>query len=192
MSVLPEKTYISPEDYLVMERVSPVKHEYLDGEIFQMAGTSRNHARIAANICASLLNQFKGRKCESFQSDLRVRVSATGLYTYPDIVAVCGEPIMDDEQYLDVLLNPSLVVEVLSPSTEAYDKGAKFEQYRTIGTFREYLLVWQDKKRVARYTKRDDETWLLTDFIGDEATIFLESVDATLTIEDIYDKVIFK
>jgi len=192
MSVLPEKIYISPEDYLVMERVSPVKHEYFDGEIFQMAGTSRNHARISANTSASLVNQFKGRNCQSFQSDLRVKVPKTGLYTYPDVVAGCGELLMDDAKYLDVLLNPTLIIEVLSPSTEAYDKGTKFENYRTIESLLEYVLVWQDKKRVARYTRRDDDSWVLTDFIGEDAVIELTSVVATLTMDDIYDKVEFK
>lgn len=192
MSVLPEKTYISPEEYLVMERASLEKHEYLNGEIFQMAGTSIEHAGISSNINISLGLQFKGRGCQSFQSDLRVHVPKTGLYTYPDIVAVCGEPQIVEDEYLDILLNPVLIIEVLSPSTAAYDKGAKFEHYRTIESLREYLLVWQDKKRVARHTKRDGEGWLLTDFIGDDAAIFLESVDATLTIEDIYDKVNFK
>lgn len=192
MSVLPEKTFISPEDYLVLERASLDKHEYLGGEIFQMAGTSIEHAAISSNINSGLVFQFKSRNCQSFQSDLRVHVPATGLYTYPDVVAVCGEPQMADDEFLDILLNPVLIIEVLSPSTAAYDKGAKFEHYRTIDSLREYLLVWQDKKRVARYTKRDGEGWLLTDFIGDEATIFLESVDATLTVEDIYDKVNLK
>lgn len=192
MSVLPENTYISPDDYLVMERASLDKHEYLEGEIFQMAGTSLEHAAISSNINSSLVFQFKKRDCQSFQSDLRVHVPATGLYTYPDVVAVCGKPQIADDEFLDILLNPILIIEVLSPSTAAYDKGAKFEHYRTIESLREYLLVWQDKKRVARYTKADDGSWVLTDFIGDEATIHLTSVDASLTIEDIYDKVIFK
>jgi Uma2 family endonuclease len=188
MSLLSEKKYVAPEDYLVMERVSPVKHEYLDGEIFQMAGTSLEHATISSNINASLNIQFKKRQCRSVQSDLRVHVPATGLYTYPDVVAVCGEPQMADS-HLDILLNPILIVEVLSPSTKDYDMGAKFNHYRTIESLKEYVLVWQDKKRAARYTKRDDASWVLTDFIGDDAVVELISIECSLSMEDIYDKV---
>ena len=191
MTVLAEQRFITAEEYLVMERVSPVKHEYFNGEIFQMAGTSEEHAAISMNIAASLHSQFKGRNCKSYQSDLRVHIPATGLYTYPDVVAVCGEPQMADDN-LDILLNPVLIVEVLSPSTQDYDKGAKFEHYRTILSLREYLLVWQDKKRVTRYTRSNDDSWVLTDLIGGDAVIELTSVECTLSIEDIYDKVTLK
>ena len=172
-----------------MERVSPVKHEYFDGEIFQMAGSSYEHAAISSNINVSLGVQAKKGSCKTLQSDMRVFIPATGLYTYPDVVGVCGKPVLADDVHLDILLNPVLIVEVLSPSTEAYDKGAKFEHYRTIETLREYVLVWQDKKRVARYTKRDDDSWVLTDFIGEGASIELVSIGCALTVEDIYDKV---
>ncbi len=188
---MPENRYSSPAEYLLMERVSPVKHEYFNGEIFQMAGTSEEHSAISMNIAASLHLQFRGRPCKSYQSDLRVYIPATGLYTYPDVVAVCGEPRMADE-HLDSLLNPVLIVEVLSPSTQDYDKGAKFEHYRTIESLQEYLLVWQDKKRVTRYTKANDGSWVLTDFIGGNAVIELTSVECTLSIDDIYDKVTIK
>lgn len=189
MSVLAEKHFITAEDYLVMERVSPVKHEYFNGEIFQMAGASFKHVAISSNINANLGIRAKKGSCQILQSDMRVHIPATGLYTYPDVVGVCGEPLMADDEYLDILLNPVLIVEVLSPSTEAYDKGAKFEHYRTIESLREYVIVWQDKKRVARYTKLDDANWVLTDFIGEEAVVELVSVECSLSIEEIYDKV---
>ena len=192
MSALPKEKYISDEEYLIMERVSPVKHEYFNGEIFQMAGSSEEHANISSNINASLHLQFRKRPCKTYQSDLRVHIPKTGLYTYPDVVVVCGKPQLLDDAYLDTLLNPVLIVEVLSPSTADYDKGAKFEHYRTIDSLQEYVLVWQDKKRLARYTKQTDGSWVLRDFIGEEAEIVLSSIDCSLTMDDIYDKVEFE
>ena len=191
MTALPKKKYILEEEYLEFERAAFKKHEYFDGEIFDMAGTSEEHANICSNINASLHFQLKKHPCKSYQSDLRVYIPATGLYTYPDVIVVCGKPQLLDDAYLDTLLNPIVIVEVLSPSTADYDKGAKFENYRTIESLKEYVLVWQDKKRVARYTKQDDESWVLRDFIGEEAEIELISIECNLTIDDIYDKVDF-
>jgi Uma2 family endonuclease len=192
MTALPKKKYISPEEYLANERESPDKHEYFDGEIFLMAGTSEEHANISSNINASLHFQLKKRPCKSYQSDLRVYIPATGLYTYPDVIVVCGKPQLLEDAYLDTLLNPNLIVEVLSPSTADYDKGTKFDHYRTIESLKEYVLVWQDKKRVARYTKQADGSWVLRDFIGEDAEIVLTSIDCKLLVEDIYDKVDFE
>jgi Uma2 family endonuclease len=191
MSALPKKKYITEEEYLIMERVSPVKHEYFNGEIYQMAGSSEEHANIASNINSSLHFLLKKRPCKSYQSDLRVHIPSTGLYTYPDVLVVCGKPQLLDDAYLDTLMNPVLIVEVLSPSTADYDKGAKFDHYRTIDSLQEYVLVWQDKKRVARYTKQSDNCWNLQDFIGDDADIELKSIECLLTMDDIYDKVVF-
>ncbi len=180
------------EEYLEMEAVSPVKHEYFDGEIFQMAGASYEHNLVSGNIYASLHLQLRKRDCTPFQNDMRLLVEKPGLYTYPDVMVVCGKPEIKKYKGLDNILNPILIVEVLSPSTADYDKGAKFEQYRTIESLREYVLVWQDKKRVARYTKQDDGSWRLNDFIGEEAEIVLSSIDCKLTMDDIYDKVDFE
>lgn len=191
MTALPKKKYISPEEYLAIERDSLERHEYFDGEIFLMAGTSEEHANISSNVNASLHLQLKKRPCKSYQSDLRVYIPATGLYTYPDVIVVCGKPQLLDDAYLDTLLNPDLIVEVLSPSTADYDKGTKFDYYRTIDSLKEYVLVWQDKKRVARYTKQADGSWTLKDFIGEESEIVLSSIDCKLLMEDIYDKVDF-
>lgn len=191
MSAKLKRKYIAPEEYLALEREALDKHEYFDGEIFEMAGTSEEHANISSNINSSLHFQLKKRPCKSYQSNLRVFIPITGLYTYPDVVVVCGKPQLLDDAYLDTLLNPDLIVEVLSPSTADYDKGTKFDHYRTIESLKEYVLVWQDKKRVARYTKQSDGNWLLSDFIGEDAEIILSSIDCRLTIEDIYDKVDF-
>lgn len=192
MTALPKGEYVSAEEYLEFERAAFEKHEYFDGEIFDVAGTSIEHAEISSNIGASLNFKLKKRPCKSYQSDLRVHIPATGLYTYPDVIVVCGKPQLLDDTYLDTLLNPTLIVEVLSPSTADYDKGAKFEHSRTIESLEEYVLVWQDKKRVARYTKQKDDSWLLRDFIGEEAEIDLSSIKCTLTMDDIYDRVEFK
>ena len=191
MTALPKKKYISPEEYLAIERDSLERHEYFDGEIFLMAGTSEEHANISSNVNISLGTQLKKRPCKSYQSDLRVHIPATGLYTYPDVIVVCGKPQLLEDAYLDTLLNPDLIVEVLSPSTADYDKGTKFDHYRTIDSLKEYVLVWQDKKRVARYTKQTDGSWTLKDFIGEESEIVLSSIDCKLLMEDIYDKVDF-
>ena len=191
MSAKPKRKYIAPEEYLALEREALEKHEYFDGEIFDMAGTSEEHANISSNINVSLHFQLKKRPCKSYQSDLRVHIPKTGLYTYPDVLVVCGKPQLLEDAYLDTVLNPIVIVEVLSPSTADYDKGTKFDHYRTIESLQEYVLVWQNKKRVARYAKQSDGSWLLRDFIGEDAEILLSSIDCQLTIEDIYDKVDF-
>ncbi|MBA4185314.1 MAG: Uma2 family endonuclease, partial [Acidobacteria bacterium] len=127
MPAKPKRKYISPEEYLALERKAVEKHEYFDGEIYEMAGASEEHATISSNVNASLNFQLKKRPCKSYQSDLRVHIPATNLYTYPDVVVVCGKPQLLEDAHLDTLLNPTLIIEVLSPSTADYDKGAKFD-----------------------------------------------------------------
>jgi len=191
MRPLIRKHFITPEEYLEFERASPEKHEYFNGEIFDMAGASLQHVRITSNINISLGGQLKKRHCQSYQSDLRVHIPTTGLYTYPDVIVVCGKPRLLEDSYLDTLLNPDVIVEVLSPSTAEYDMNVKFDHYRKIESLKEYILVWQDKKRVARHTKRDDGSWILSDFIGDDALVDLSSIECSLSMDDIYDKVDF-
>src|SRR6185369_1620461 len=137
----------TPEEYLTLERESETRHEYIGGEIFEMAGANKHHNRISTNVIRPLDNQTIERNCNVYGSDLRIKISSTGKYTYPDIVAVCGEEVFEDETE-DTLLNPMLIIEVLSKSTEAYDRGEKFEYYQTIESFREYVLITQEPFRV--------------------------------------------
>jgi Uma2 family endonuclease len=181
------KTPCTPQEYLALERTSPIKHEYYDGSIFAMAGASREHILIGGNLHAGIHPQLRDRPCEVYMSDMRVLVSRTGLYTYPDVVAVCGEPRFEDSA-VDTLLNPSVIIEVLSDSTEAYDRGKKFGHYRRLESLREYVLVDQDQAHVERYTRQGDE-WLLTELTGLEGTLRLESVDCTVAMREIYAKV---
>ena len=191
MNALSRKKYFSADEYLEFERAAVDKHEYFDGEIFAMAGSTFEHAIIVTNISTALNSQLKNRNCRTSAADLRIHIPATGLYTYPDVMTICGEPQFLADSYLDTLLNPDVIIEVLSPTTADYDMGAKFDNYRTIKSLKEYVIVWQDKRRVARYTKRDDGSWLLNDFIGEDPEIVLSSIECTLTMEDIYDKVDF-
>ncbi|MGI9107330.1 MAG: Uma2 family endonuclease [Pyrinomonadaceae bacterium] len=188
MSRQTSKTYITPEEYLAFERAAEYKNEYFDGEIFAMTGASRKHNLIAMNLSGLLWQQLKGKPCEVYPSDMRVRIPAANLYTYPDVVVVCGEPQFEDEQ-VDTLLNPTLLVEVLSKSTAAYDRSVKSGYYRTIELLAEYLLVAQTEHRVERYTRRTDESWVLTDFRTLEGAIELTSIQCVLAMREIYDKV---
>lgn len=189
MTALPKKNYISEEDYLTMEAVSPVRHEYYDGEIFQLAGASDEHNTIAMNISSELHQQLKKRPCKVYQNDMRLYIEKEGIYVYPDVMVVCGEPEIKKFKSLDSLLNPVLIVEVLSESTADYDKSTKFDQYRTIDSFSEYLLVSQYLKKVILYTKLPNGSWILRDYIGDKTEIELSSIDCMLAMDDIYDKV---
>jgi Uma2 family endonuclease len=181
-------TKLTPEEYLAFERKAEYKSEYIDGEIVAMTGASRQHNLIAANISDEIGRQLKRRRCERYVSDMRVRVPSTRFYTYPDVVVVCGEPEFEDD-YLDTLLNPTLIVEVLSESTERYDRGRKFGFYRTIESLAEYLLVAQDECRVEQYLKQKDGRWLLSDYrsIGD--VVELSSIQCSLALKEVYDKV---
>ncbi|HEX8069721.1 MAG TPA: Uma2 family endonuclease [Pyrinomonadaceae bacterium] len=181
-------TYLTPEEYLALERKVVYKSEYIDGVIVAMTGASRKHNLITFNITRELSQQLRGRPCEGYASDMRVRVPSPRVYTYPDVVVVCGEPQFEDEQ-VDTLLNPTLIVEVLSESTERYDRGKKFGFYRTIGSLAEYLLVAQDECRVEQYVKQPDGRWLLSDYYTPEDVIKLNSIQCQLALKEVYDKV---
>jgi len=182
------KVYYTPDEYLALERKAEYKSEYFNGEIFAMTGASRRHNLVAANVLAALHLQLRKRPCEIYSSDMRVKVSPTGLYTYPDVVIVCGEPMFDDEQK-DTLLNPTVLVEVLSKSTASYDRGEKFEHYRKVKSLAEYLVIAQDKYHVEQYTKQSDDRWLLWETDDPQKTIRLSSIECDLALADIYDKV---
>jgi Uma2 family endonuclease len=182
------KSYVSPEEYLRLERQSEYKSEYVNGEIFAMTGASHKHNLVAGNIFGELRQQLKGRQCEAYVGDMRVKVTATGLYTYPDVVVVCGEPKFEDE-YVDTLLNPTLLVEVLSQSTERYDRIAKSSYYRTLDSLAEHLLVAQDEVRLEQYVKQANGQWLLFECSSLDTVVELSSIRCSLALRDVYDKV---
>ena len=177
---LPRMTYAQ---YLELERTSEVKHEYLRGEIFAMAGGSPEHARLAANVIGDLRAALRGRPCAVFTSDARVRIEVTDRATYPDVTVVCGrlEHAPDDP---DSITNPVVIVEVLSDATEADDRGEKFAHYRRLASLREYLLVSQRARRLEVYRRRDDR-WVL-DEAGAGETLHLDSIDVALAVDEIY------
>jgi len=182
------KRFQTPERYLALERKAETKSEYWNGEIFAMAGASRAHNVIVANVIISFGSRLKGRPCTVYPSDMRVKVAPTKLYTYPDMVVVCGQSHFEDKRE-DTLLNPSLIVEVLSPSTETYDRGTKFEHYRTLESLTDYLLVAQDRPMVEHYVRQMDDKWLLSVYRGLAAEVMIESIGCRLSLVDVYDKV---
>lgn len=188
MSTQPTSTYLTPEQYLEIERKAEFKSEYFGGEMFAMSGAKRAHNLVAGNAFSELHRQFRQRQCQVYMADMRVQIPAAEMYTYPDIAAVCGEArFLDDQQ--DALLNPSLIVEVLSPSTEAFDRSLKFEYYKTVESVREYLLIAQDRIHADLYIRQSDGGWLLTSSDRLEDTVTLHSVGATLCLADLYEKV---
>ena len=184
------KIRISSDAYLEAERKAETKSEYIDGEALAMAGASRRHNQINFNISGELQARLKNRPCVAYASDMRVKVEPTGFYAYPDLVATCDEPVFEDEN-VDTLLNPSLIVEILSASTEAYDRGEKFAHYRKLSSMAEYVLVDQDKMRVEHFLRQGDQ-WLLSEFCEPEDRMELTSIGCELVLRDIYDKVPFE
>ena len=188
MSAVAHRTY-TPEEYLTMEREAEYKSEYLDGHIYAMAGASMEHNTISANVARLVGNSFVGRPCRVFSSNMRVLVQARDFYTYPDMVAICDKPTLTDTK-MDTLTNPTVLFEVLSPSTEAYDRGRKFESYRKIASLQEYVLLTQDRAFVEHYV-RSGSKWELSDISGLDGTLQLGSIQCKLALRDIYDKVEF-
>ena len=182
------KPFLTPQDYLALERQAETKSEYYAGEVFAMAGASRKHNTIVTNLAYLLVGQLKGRSCEVYNSDMRVKVSATGLYTYPDLVVVCGKPRFDDDQE-DTLLNPTVIIELLSKSTEAYDRSEKFAQYRALQSMTDYLLIAQDIARLEHYARQPDGSWRFLDSTGLDAVAVVDSIQCQLSLADVYDKV---
>ena len=183
------KTRFTPEQYLALERRAAFKSEYLDGYITSMSGASRKHNRITGNVYRKISDQLENRPCEAFFSDLRVCVSPTGLYTYPDVLVVCGAPEFLDGE-LDTLLNPTLIVEVLSPTTELYDRGARFGHYRRLTSLKEYVLIAQDHILIERYVRQGDD-WLLSAQNKLDETLRLTSIDCSISLREIYARVDF-
>ena len=189
MSSAATKIGFTPQEYLALERKSETRNEYYNGEIFAMSGASREHNLIAGNLFRDIGNQLEDRPCESYPNHMRVSIEATGLYTYPDVSVVCGEPRFQDRE-VDTLLNPTVIVEVLSPSTEAYDRGDKFRHYRRIDSLREFVLISQDRMMVERYT-RQGKDWVLSDLTDPDQVLKLESIGCQIPLSRIFAKIKF-
>ncbi len=189
MSTIP-KSRLTAEQYLAIERAAQFRSEFYRGEMFAMVGASRKHNLIAGNVFGELHRQFKDRKCEVYQSDMRVKVNATGLYTYPDVVATCDEPRFEDN-HVDTFVNPKVIVEVLSPSTELWDRGRKFEHYRNIPSLREYVLICQDHVMVEKFAINADGEWALRDYRTLEDILVLDSISCQIKLSDVYARIDF-
>ena len=180
----------TPQEYLKYERAAEFRSEYLDGCIIAMAGASRAHDQICVNITASLHSQLRGKTCEAYTANMRMGVRPANSYFYPDLSVVCGDPVFDDE-WQDTVLNPSVAIEVLSPSTEAYDRGDKSAAYRQLESLREYLLVSQDKPRVELYRRGPDDAWTLREWSRLDAAVEMESIHCRILLSGIYERVEF-
>ena len=180
---------LTPAEYLEIERHSEIKHEYINGRMYAMSGASRQHIKIALNVAASLRTQLRDRNCDVYMADMRVNIDRSGKYVYPDVVAVCGEQHFEDSE-VDTLLNPTAIVEVLSDTTERYDRGEKFDYYRTIASLREYVLVAQNAMRVEHYVLRDGE-WVFSALKAAEERLVLGSIGCEISLADIYENVDF-
>ena len=176
------------QEYLILERESEVRHEYLNGEIFEMAGANKRHNLISSNMIRVISNQIHDRECSVYGSDMRIKIRATEKYTYPDVVALCGPEEFEDETE-DNLLNPALIIEVLSKTTEAYDRGAKFAYYQSIESFREYVLITQEPFRVEQFVRKDTSMWTYFEFRLADDVVKLSSIDCKLGLRDIYHKI---
>jgi Uma2 family endonuclease len=166
----------TPKEYLSLERFSEIRHEYLDGFVFAMAGESPNHSTICFNLAVVIGSQLKDSPCRGFSPNMKVCAGEKGLYAYPDLAVVCGEPVFHDE-HRDVLVNPTVIFEVLSPSTEAYDRGEKFLRYSTqIETLQDYVLVSQDRPRIEHFSCQPDGSWLRAEVGGADGVLSLPSI----------------
>ncbi len=179
---------ISEAEYLDRERASEMKHEYFRGEVFAMTGASESHNLIVANVVRELGNQLKKTSCRVYPSDMRLKIEQSGLYTYPDVMVVCGDREYGDNRQ-DTLLNPELIVEVLSNSPEAYDRGRKFAMYRTLDSLKAYLMISQNRQKMELYVRKEDGGWIFTESGEEHPQIVLTSFQCVLSHEEVYDKV---
>lgn len=183
------KTLYTPVEYLELERKAEYKSEYCNGEIFAMSGVSRNHDAIAMQLYMLVAQHLRGRKCRAHSADMRVLVAHSGLYTYPDLSATCEEAQYADSE-VDTLLNPSLVVEIISPSTEGYDRGKKARLYRDMPSLKELLLIAQDGYEVELHRRQSDGAWKIANAVGMDASIELTSIGCTLHLRELYENVL--
>jgi len=177
---------ISAEQYLDFERCSEERHEFIDGVVYAMAGESPDHSTICFNLASTIGAQIRDQPCRGFSPNMKVRTGLGDLYAYPDLMILCGEPKFHDKRG-DVLLNPTVVFEVLSPSTEKYDRGEKFRRYRTqVESLRDYVLVSQDRVRVEQYHREDDGTWSEAEITEANGALVLNSIECTIAVAEVY------
>jgi Uma2 family endonuclease len=190
MSLQRALAVFTPEEYLDLERQSEIRHEFLDGTVYAMSGESPAHSTICFNLAGTLHSQLRGTSCRGFSPNMKVRAGEPGLYAYPDLAVVCGEPVFHDK-HKDVLLNPTVIFEVLSRSTQAYDRGEKFERYKLIETLRDYVLVSQERPRLEHFSLQSDGMWAHAEIEGTDAALTLNSINCRVTLADIYDRIDF-
>ncbi|PQJ95326.1 Uma2 family endonuclease [Chromatium okenii] len=188
MTILHSQTTLTAQEYLDWERQQEMRHEFINGEIYAMTGASRSHNLICSNLVAALHSQLRGKSCEVYVNDMRVKVSITGMYTYPDVVIACDKPAFEDQQ-IDTLLNPLLIIEVLSHSAEGYDRGAKFLHYRNLPSLQDYLLVSKHEIRIEHYTRQVDHCWLLTEYQQSDERIAFDALGCSVLVQDVYERV---
>lgn len=179
--------YLSPEEYLQLEEKSEIKHEYRQGDVYAMAGASNVHVLITVNVCTMLRNYLRGRGCLPYMADTKVRIESIDIYYYPDIAVTCDRR---DREFSNFLRHPCLIVEVLSPTTEAFDRGDKFADYRHLESLQEYVLISQTRIQVDCFRRNDQGQWVLYPYHAGD-TIHLTSVDFSCAIEDLYEDVDF-
>jgi Uma2 family endonuclease len=189
MSALTQPQWTA-ETYLAYDRQHTERHEFIGGQVRAMSGASRRHNNIASATNAAIFNQIAERPCEVYQADMRVHIAATVTYTYPDLAVACGDIQFLDDTF-DTLLNPLVLIEVLSPSTEAYDRGTKAQHYRSIPSLQEYLFITQDASRIEHYIRQDGRVWTLRDVLGIDASLTLASIKCQVALRDVYRKVSF-
>ena len=203
MAASAAQTRLTPEEYIAFERKALpgpeiIRHEYINGELIAMSGASRAHNLITINVSAALHSRLRGSKCETYANDMRVSTPTTTSYFYPDVVVVCEEPRFEDDVF-DILLNPIILVEVLSPSTELYDRREKFAHYRQLVSLQEYVLVSQDKVLVEHYRRQEKQgtatvtgkDWIFTNFQELEEKLSLTSIQCELPLQEIYERITF-
>lgn len=191
MSALESEKIYTPEEYLAFERNAEERHEYLDGQIYLMSGGSPKHSSICVNTIIDLGLQLRKKPCQIFEANMKVGAETSSQFSYPDASVVCGETKFHDT-HQDVLTNPSVIIEVLSPSTERFDRGKKFARYQRIESFTDYILIAQDEPRVEHFARQANGTWILTVATGLKSKIKLTSIACTLKLSEVYDRIQFE
>ncbi|MFO1431360.1 MAG: Uma2 family endonuclease [Candidatus Competibacteraceae bacterium] len=183
---------VTVADYLAKERApeSVIRHEYLDGNVLAMAGESLEHSTICTNLIYLVVGQLRGKPCRALSPNMKVRTTPTGLYSYPDLTVVCGEPIFHDE-HRDIVVNPTVIVEVLSPSTEAFDRGTKWIRYQQITTLSDYLLIAQERPLIEHFVRQADGHWLYSITEDLTQSVEIASIDCHLPLAEIYERIVF-